>query len=148
MKYTYDWLGRMQTMTFPNWINNSFHFLAARVRRSATSTIAAATSIASPAHHQTANRAARPPDRLYLLDHIGYDEFEQRTVLMSGNRILNNMCYDAVTRRLSDVNADAKGLLEQQQGRPPTPFHRLHYTYDKIGNITPDDEQRLRPAPA
>ena len=28
MKYTYDWLGRMQTMTFPNWIDQSFNILA------------------------------------------------------------------------------------------------------------------------
>ena len=30
MKYTYDWLGRMQTMTFPNWINQSFSSSRAR----------------------------------------------------------------------------------------------------------------------
>ena len=28
MKYTYDWLGRMQTMTFPNWIDQNLQFIA------------------------------------------------------------------------------------------------------------------------
>ena len=47
------------------------------------------------------------------------------------SQIANKYVYDPFTRRLSDVNADS-----QVSGRPLTPFHRLHYSYDKVGNVT------------
>ena len=44
---------------------------------------------------------------------------------------------------MSDVKADTFGSPEQKQGLPPSPFHRIHYTYDKVGNVTPHGQQRV-----
>lgn len=49
---------------------------------------------------------------------------------------MNKFGYDPLMHRLTDISADTSGALEHQQGKPPTPFHRLHYDYDQVGNIT------------
>jgi RHS repeat-associated protein len=136
MKYTYDWLGRMQTMTFPNWLDNQFNFLPGEGELVSYFYDSGGSLDKVTGHHQTGNpiHPDHPTDFTYL-SHIGYDEFQQRTVLVSGNGIANIYGYEPETRRMSDVKADTFGALEQAQGLPPSPFHRIHYTYDKVGNI-------------
>src|SRR5262245_33725220 len=136
MKYTYDWLGRMQTMTFPNWMDNKFSFLPGEGELVSYFYDSGGSLDKVTGHHQTTNpiHPDHPTDFTYV-SHIGYDEFHQRTVLVSGNGIANIYGYEPETRRMSDIKADTFGSLEQKTAFPPSPFHRIHYTYDKIGNI-------------
>jgi RHS repeat-associated protein len=137
MQYTYDWLGRMQTMTFPNWIDQSYKILAGPGELITYKYNHGGNIDNITGFDQTPNPQQTSTPRNYnYLNHIGYNEFEQRTVLVNGNGIFNNYGYDAPTRRLVSINASANGSLEQQQKLGPVPFHNLHYTYDKVGNIT------------
>ena len=132
MKYTYDWLGRMQSMTFPNWIDTNYNFIAGEGEKVSYSYDHGGNIDKITGAHQTPNpQQTSHPLTFTYLSHVGYNEFEQRTVLTSGNGIANNYLYEPTTRRLSDVNADSRPA-----GQPTTPFHRLHYTYDKVGNVT------------
>src|SRR5262249_52826701 len=85
-------------------------------------------------HHQTPNplQTSHPIDFVYL-NHVGYDQFGQRNVFVSGNGIANQYTYEPLTRRLATVSASAK--LPQDPSRPPTPFHKLQYQYDRAGNV-------------
>jgi RHS repeat-associated protein len=136
MKYTYDWLGRMQTMTFPNWINQSFQFLSGEGEKVTYSYDRGGNIDRITGHHQTPNpqQTSHPIDFVYL-DRIGYDQRGLRRVLISGNGIQNKYGYDAA-RRLTLIAAQATGAQEVRENRPPTLFHSLQYEYDKNGNIT------------
>jgi RHS repeat-associated protein len=136
MKYTYDWLGRMQTMTFPNWMNSNFTFVAGEGEKVSYVYDHGGSLDRITGHQQTTNpqQPSNPMDFVYL-NHIGYDQFQQRNVLVSGNGIANQYAYDPLTRRLATVTASARGPQEQQQNRPPTSFHKLQYTYDRVGNV-------------
>ncbi len=140
MQYTYDWLGRMQTMTFPNWIDQSYNILAGQGELVTYTYDHGGNLDKITGFDQTANPQQTSTPRNYTyLNHIGYNEFEQRTVLTSGNGIANSYGYDSVTRRLTSVKASANGSLEQQQHLGAVPFHNLQYTYDKVGNVTEMD---------
>ena len=137
MKYTYDWLGRMLTMTFPNWINTNFTFVSGEGELVSYFYDRGGNIDRITGFQQTANpQQTSHPRNFTYLNHVGYNEFEQRTVLTSGNGIANGFRYDGPTRRLTEVNADSRGTVEVQQNRSATPFHRLRYTYDKAGNVT------------
>jgi YD repeat-containing protein len=139
MKFSYDWLGRMQSMNFPNWMDNTFVFSPGDGELVSYFYDRGGNLDRITGHHNTPNpqQTSHPRDFTYLL-HIGYDEFEQRTMLTSGNGIANNYFYDSNTRRLTDSNSSALGALELAQSppKPATPFHKLHYTYDAVGNVT------------
>ena len=137
MSYTYDWLGRMQTMTFPNWIDQSYNILAGPGELITYKYDHGGNIDNISGFDQTPNPQQTSTPRNYnYLNHIGYNEFEQHTVLVSGNGIGNNYGYDPRTRRLVSIKASANGSLEQQQHLGAVPFHNLQYTYDKVGNIT------------
>jgi RHS repeat-associated protein len=136
MKYTYDWLGRMQTMTFPNWVNSNLTIVAGEGELVTYTYDRGGNLDKITGHTQTQNpqHSNAPRDFTYL-QHIGYDEFAERTGLISGNGVDTEYVYDELTRRLTDANADVLGTLEQQAGRPATTFMRTHYDYDKVGNV-------------
>jgi RHS repeat-associated protein len=137
MQYTYDWLGRMQTMTFPNWIDQSYNILAGQGELVTYKYDHGGNVDNITGKYQTANpQQTSVPTNFNYLNHIGYNEFEQRTVLTSGNGIANQYGYDNFTRRLTSIKASSNGSFEQQQHIGPMPFHNLQYTYDKVGNIT------------
>jgi RHS repeat-associated protein len=137
MKYSFDWMSRMLSMTFPNWIDQSYNFIAGEGELVSYSYDHGGNLNQITGHDQTPNpQQTSAPLSFTYLSHIGYDEFEQRTVFVSGNGIANNYTYDGRTRRLTDVSASTFGALEHQLNKPPTPFHRLHYTYDTVGNVT------------
>jgi RHS repeat-associated protein len=137
MKYAFDSLGRMLDMTFPNWIDGNFQFVAGDGEKVTYTYDRGGNLDKIDGHHITPNpqQTSHPRDFEYVR-HIGYDEFGQRTVLTSGNGIANQYRYDALTRRLTDIDASARGDLEVQQNRPAAPFHKLRYAYDAVGNIT------------
>jgi YD repeat-containing protein len=71
----------------------------------------------------------------YLL-HLGYDEFDQRERLVSGNGVTTTYAYDPVTRRLTQINASELDPTLAQENAPPRPFQELRYSYDLVGNVT------------
>jgi RHS repeat-associated protein len=130
MHYSYDWLGRMQDMTFPNWIDQSFNIVPGTgelvtYKYDHGGNLDSITGDIKTPNPQQTTRLNFP-----YVSHIRYNEFEQRTSLTSGNGIVNKYLYEPTTRRVSDINADS-----HPAGQPTTPFHRLHYTYDKVGNV-------------
>jgi RHS repeat-associated protein len=136
MKYSYDWLGRMRTMTFPNWMNSNFTFVAGEGELVTYFYNHGGELDRITGFQQTANpQQTSHPRNFEYLKHIGYNAFGQRSVLTSGNGIQNRFGYDSLTRRLITVDAAARGQQEVQQNRPATPFHRLRYQYDAVGNI-------------
>jgi RHS repeat-associated protein len=70
------------------------------------------------------------------LSHLGYDEFEQRERLVSGNRVTTTYAYDPLTRRPTQINASERDPLLVQAKAPARPFQKIRYTYDLVGNIT------------
>ena len=137
MSYTYDWLGRMQTMTFPNWVDHGFKFIAGPGELVTYTYDHGGNLDKITGKDQTPNPSqTSAPLNFTYLTHIGYNEFEQRTVFTAGNGIATTYGYDADTRRLTDINASARGQQEVFLGKPATPFNRIHYTYDLVGNIT------------
>jgi len=137
MQYTWDWLGRMQDMTFPNWIDNTLQVLSGPGEIVRYFYDHGGNLDMIKGQYQTQN-PQQPVDlnaQTPYLQHIGYDEFEQRTVLVSGNGIANKYSYEPTTRRLSDLTGSSLGAQERQLGKPATPFHKMHYTYDKNSNV-------------
>jgi RHS repeat-associated protein len=137
MKFSYDSFGRMQTMTFPNWIDNNWANIAGEGELVTYSYDLGGNIDKITGHQQTTNpqHPEFVKDFAYL-NHIGYDEFEQRRIMTSGNGIVNKYGYDPLTRRLKTVNAASLGAQEKQLGKPATPFHAMTYYYDLVGNIT------------
>ena len=120
MQYTYDWLGRMQTMTFPNWIDQSYNILAGAGELITYKYDHGGKIDNITGFDQTPNPQQTSTPRNYsYLNHVGYDEFDARTVLVNGNGISNNYAYDPPSRRLTNINANANGQLEQQQQLGP-----------------------------
>jgi RHS repeat-associated protein len=137
MKYAYDWLGRMRTMTFPNWMNNNSTFVSGEGELITYFYNHGGNLDRITGFHQTPNpQQTSHPRNFEYLRHIGYDAFGQRSVLTAGNGIKTRFNYDFLTRRLITVDAEARGQQEVQQNRPATPFLRLRYTYDDVGNVT------------
>ena len=137
MKYSYDWLGRMLRHDVPELDQSNYQVLAGEGELVSYAYDRGGNLDRITGFQQTANpvQTSHPRNFTYL-NHIGYDRFEKQIQLVSGNGISNSYIYNDDSRRLSDIQADSKGTLEVQQNKPPTPFHRLQYTYDKNGNIT------------
>jgi YD repeat-containing protein len=82
MQFSYDSFGRMQTMTFPNWIDNNWKNVAGDGelvtyvydRGGNIDKISGYQQTQNPQHPEFARNFS-------YLNHIGYDEFEQRRVM-------------------------------------------------------------------
>ncbi|MCL2449853.1 MAG: RHS repeat-associated core domain-containing protein, partial [Polyangiaceae bacterium] len=70
------------------------------------------------------------------VQHIGYDEFGQKEVFVSGNGIRTTYGYEPVNRRLTQLNASERDPVLAQTGAPARPFQQMSYSYDAVGNIT------------
>jgi len=137
MQFSYDSFGRMQTMTFPNWIQNDWKNVAGNGELVSYFYDRGGNIDKITGYQQTQNpQHPEYPRNFAYLNHMGYDEFEQRKVMTSGNGIVNKYGYDPLTRRLLAIDASSLGAQEKQLGKPATPFHAMHYYYDMVGNIT------------
>ena len=76
--------------------------------------------------------------RTSYLSYLGYDKFEQRVQLVSGNGVVTDYTYRAADRRLTRLTAGATGAA---------PFQQLAYAYDAVGNITGLNNQVPLPKP-
>ena len=68
--------------------------------------------------------------------HIGYDEFDQKRRVVSGNGVETNFDYDPVMRRLSNILARSHDEHLRKKNLPPRVFQDLRYEYDAAGNVT------------
>ena len=140
MQFSYDWMGRMLDMTFPNWLNSdNVTFVPGAGEKVSYVYDRGGNLTKITGHQQTVNPqhpcdSNTPCDFTYLQE-IRYNAWGLRGKVVSGNGIPTDYSYDALNQRLTDIRADSLGPLEVQQGRTPTPFVRLHYTYDAVGNI-------------
>jgi RHS repeat-associated protein len=69
------------------------------------------------------------------VQHIGYDEFEQKTSITLGNGITTYYSYDPYTRRLAGVSSSHRDPALVQAGAPARPFQQITYAYDPVGNL-------------
>lgn len=70
------------------------------------------------------------------VQHIGYNEFAQRTVVTVGNGITTTYSYDPLTRRLAGIQASQRDPALVAAGAPARSFQQLAYQYDPVGNLT------------
>jgi RHS repeat-associated protein len=119
MAYTYDTFGRRLTMAFPGNDNE-----VVRYGYDHGGNVTSAVGVDK-------NGAVTN----YLV-FIGYDEFEQRDRLVSGNGVQTSYRYDPLTRRLTQINADQRDPELVKDNRPARPFQRMRYAYDPVGNLT------------
>jgi len=124
MTYSHDSFGRMLEMQFPG--------PGAEIVRYGYDAGGEVTSVRGL---NTVSKANKPPLETVYLQHMGYDEFEQRTRHVAGNGIPTTYAYEADTRRLSQVNTDYRDHVQVAQGIGPLPMQRLRYAYDMVGNI-------------
>src|SRR4029077_14999302 len=87
MQYSYDWLGRMRTMTFPQIVDNSWN-IATGDGEVITYTYDKGGTIDKISGKATPTSTAEN----YLND-VGYDEFGTRVNLVSGNGITTSYGY-------------------------------------------------------
>ena len=125
MKYAYDWLGRMKTMTFPKvFTDTSWNVPTgdgevvtyAYDEGGALKTITGKTTPTSTAEN--------------YLSGIGYDEFGSRKNLVSGNGITTAYTYEPAQHRFSTVTATGK-----TQSGATVQFLNVAYGYDPVGNV-------------
>jgi RHS repeat-associated protein len=69
------------------------------------------------------------------VQHIGYDEFEQKTLVTVGNGITTRYTYNPLTRLLAAVDTSHRDPALVQAGAPARPFQQLRFQYDPVGNI-------------
>lgn len=72
------------------------------------------------------------------LDHMGYDEFEQRVFSKLGNGVVTTYNYEMLRRRLSGMNVVLKSGRKVMDNR---------YTYDAVSNVTSLVNAIISPAP-
>ena len=70
------------------------------------------------------------------VQHIGYDEFEQKALLTVGNGVTTKYSYDPFTRRLTGIDASQRDPALVQANKPARPFQKVAYQYDPVGNVT------------
>ena len=135
MQFAFDSFGRMQRMVYPNWVRDDWATVPGPGEEVKYVYDRGGLLDKITGFVQTPNPQTQQPRNFTYLRHMGYDEFEQRTVLVSGNGIANKYKYSPERRWITDITGDAYGTQEKQQGRGPTAFHRLRYSYDLVGNI-------------
>jgi RHS repeat-associated protein len=127
MLYEYDSFGRIQSMVFPGGGAEKVTYQydhGGRIQK-----IVGDNTEVDPAQ-PSAN-----PHTDYL-QHVGYDEFEQKTRVVHGNGITTRYTYTPEMRRLHTIDAASRDTFLQQANLPARPFQKMTYVYDDVGNIT------------
>jgi RHS repeat-associated protein len=119
MNYTYDSFGRLLTIVFPGSDNEAVTY-----GYDHGGNVTSAVGVDNTGGVTN-----------YLLA-IGYDEFEQRERVVSGNGVQTSYVYEPLMRRLTQINSDQRDPTLVKNNRPARPMQRMRYTYDPAGNIT------------
>jgi len=106
MEYVSDYLGRMQSITYPD-------------REVVTYGYDAGGQVCSI----TGERDGKP--YTYVAD-IRYDEYGQRVYIKYGNGVETNYTYDADMRWLAHINT---------QNKYGTQYQNINYSFDDVGNV-------------
>ena len=124
MEYSYDSFSRMLSVKFPDSGRELVEYKYDRGGR-----------IQSIFGNLTQQVPQQPAHTDYL-KHLGYDEFNQKRRMVSGNNIETKYDYDPVMRRLTNIFAKSRDTFLAKQNKPARTFQDLHYQYDPVGNIT------------
>ncbi|CAN97153.1 RhsA protein precursor [Sorangium cellulosum So ce56] len=126
MEYDFDGFGRLLSLKFPGSGAEvvTYGYDRGGLVRSAVGT-----------NTQTNPQHPDEPAVTQYLQHIGYDEFEQRVRVVHGNGIATSYRYYEKSRRLQEINADHRDRYLAERGRPARAFQRMRYEYDVAGNL-------------
>jgi RHS repeat-associated protein len=124
MAFSYDSFGRMLEIQFPG--------PGAEILRYGYD---GGGEVTSARGLDTISKPNKPPLETVYLQHLGYDEFGQRTRLLLGNGVPTSYQYEPDTRRLSQVNTDYRDPVQIAHHVGPLPMQRLRYAYDVVGNV-------------
>lgn len=109
MKYTYDALGRMINMTYPDNEQVTYSYDAGGKVYKA--------------------QGARNGTTTTYVQNIVYNELDQRQYITFGNNVTTSYFYYPDTKRLENVDSSSSQLS------PPLVFQKMTYTYDLAGNV-------------
>ncbi|WP_437631897.1 SpvB/TcaC N-terminal domain-containing protein [Sorangium sp. So ce854] len=126
MEYEGDAFGRLLSMKFPGSGAEvvTYGYDRGGLVRSAVGT-----------NTQTNPQHPDEPAVTQYLQHIGYDEFEQRVRVVHGNGIATSYRYYEKSRRLEQINAEHRDRYLVERGLPARPFLQMRYDYDAAGNL-------------
>ncbi|WP_437974390.1 SpvB/TcaC N-terminal domain-containing protein [Sorangium sp. So ce295] len=126
MEYDFDAFGRLLSLKFPGSGAEvvTYGYDRGGLVRSAVGT----NTQINPQHPDE-------PAVTQYLQHIGYDEFEQRVRVVHGNGIATLYRYYEKSRRLQEINADHRDRYLVERGQPARAFQRMRYEYDVAGNL-------------
>ncbi len=123
MKYTYDWLGRMLTLTFPKVVDNSWNIAAG------DGEVVTYTYDKGGMLDKISGKATPTSTAENYVNDIGYDEFGSRANVVSGNGITTAYTYTPTRHWLQTVTASGKA------GGTAVQFLNASYSYDGVGNV-------------
>ncbi|WP_438032864.1 SpvB/TcaC N-terminal domain-containing protein [Sorangium sp. So ce204] len=126
MEYDFDAFGRLLSLKFPGSGAEvvTYGYDRGGLVRSAVGT----NTQINPQHPDE-------PAVTQYLQHIGYDELEQRVRVVHGNGIATSYRYYEKSRRLQEINADHRDRYLVERGQPARAFQRMRYEYDVAGNL-------------
>jgi RHS repeat-associated protein len=111
-QYTWDDLGRMLSMIYPDGTRLAYTYDSGGLVNS----VADVTS----------------GDPVYYVNSLIYDKFGQRFDIQYGNGIGSRYSYDPATRRVGEIYTSTRGT----NGALLSPVQDLQYSYDAVGNVT------------
>lgn len=114
-EYLYDYLGRMENMTYPDREKVFYEYDKGGMIKSVYGIPEYFTEL---------------KHRFDYVKNIGYDEFGQRVYIKYGNDVETKYTYDAKRRWLDEVSTTS---LKNTTLRT---YQNLRYTFDLVGNIT------------
>jgi RHS repeat-associated protein len=123
MKYSYDWLGRMRTMTFPRVVDNFWNV------PTGDGEVITYTYDKGGMIDKISGKATPTSTAENYLNDVGYDEFGSRANVVAGNGIDTKYTYTPARHFLSTVKASGKAVSGTVQ------FANYTYGYDLVGNI-------------
>src|SRR6185437_5627211 len=121
MKYSYDALGRVLNMTYPD-----------------NEVVTYAYDAGGRVSGVSGNRNGTTTQ---YVTGIEYNELDQRLSISFGNRVTTEYFYYPDTKRLENVGSNSNALS------PPLVFQKMTYTYDLVGNVTALDNDIDIPTP-
>ncbi|QTQ13287.1 hypothetical protein HRQ91_01790 [Treponema parvum] len=106
MEYVSDYLGRMQSITYPDREKVTYGYDEGGQVRSI--------------------KGIHDSQEYTYIENIGYDEYSQRVYIKYGNGVETNYTYDDDMRWLKHINTENKFGMQYQN---------IDYTFDDVGNV-------------
>ncbi|MEO6571633.1 MAG: hypothetical protein ABIO83_08805, partial [Ilumatobacteraceae bacterium] len=130
-RWTYDSLGRIATLTYPNGeVLTHDYDLGGRP----TSLISAMPQ--SPLYNQYGVLVPRPDTTIVYVEAVRYDEFGEATFLRTGTGVESNFRFEPTRRFLSGISSGATATAQYDGTTSAArPLQDLQYRFDAVGNV-------------